>query len=446
MSREVSNSNSQVVDSLDDLLLVFSKGSRKQEEYKIGMEFERFLVDAQTLRAVPFEGDRGIERFLRELASSDLPGHTWEKVLDQGKLISLKWGETAITLEPGGQVEISCSAHDNMQNLYRELELLDSMMHKIADKIGTKLIARGIQPMETIETSPWMPKSRYRWMKEYYEKRNQSAFEMMLLTASIQVNFDYSSEQDAARKVFVSSFLSPILGAVFANSSIEQGKPNGFVTRRIPIWRKTDPDRCGTPDFFVDGTFSFEKYRDYALDIPMYFAFRNGEYVDVQNITFREFLSSQGGKWGPVTLGDWEFHLTTLFPEVRLKNHLEFRTADSNPVELVVALATMWKGLFYNQVAIAKWFEFFQKYNKDDLTTSLTDVSKNGLSAKFGSHSVLSLAKDLMNDAVQYLSSRSGMKTEIVFLQPIQQILDEGISPGEKLIDMFRKNQNHKNL
>lgn len=434
MSREVLVSNSQVVESLEDLNKIFVGGARPLNEYKIGMEFERFLVDQTTHRALPFEGKNGIENFLNELSTTS---PKWEKITDQGKLISLKYGETAITLEPGGQVEISSQTYHTAKDLSQGLTGVNHMMMETAAKQGAVFVAKGVHPNETIETAPWMPKSRYRWMREYYEKRQQSAFEMMLLSASIQVNFDYSSEADAKKKVMVSSFLSPMIGAIYANSSIEQGKPNGYITRRIPIWEKTDPDRCGTPRFYVDGTFSFEKYRDYALDIPMYFALRNGEYVDVQNQTFREFIKNKGGKWGPVTMGDWEFHLTTLFPEVRLKNHLEFRTADSNPIEMVVALATLWKGLFYNSETVDKWFIFFKNCGYETLKKSMTDVSKHGLQASFETHKILTLGREILADSVEYYQAQNQLE-EILYLKPIQEILDRGSSPGEAAVLNFQ--------
>ena len=434
MSREVENSNSEVVESPVDLDQIFIRGGRPLEKFKIGMEFERFLVDQTTLKALPFEGPRGIEKFLTLLADTS---SKWEKVFDHEKLISLKCGDTAITLEPGGEVEISCRVYDTADQLMKGLTSINEKMVEVANQIGAKFIAAGIHPMETTLTNPWMPKTRYKWMREYYEKRGQSAFEMMLLTASIQVNFDYTDEKDCAKKVLVSSFLSPIFAACYANSSIEQGKPNGYATRRIPIWEKTDPDRCGTPTFFIDGTFSFEKYRDYALDVPMYFAFRNGDYVGVQNQTFRQFLEHKGGNIGPVTLGDWDFHLTTLFPEIRLKNHLEFRTADCNSIDLVVSLAAIWKGLFYDSSTVHRWFDFFSKYSWNDLQTSLRDVSRNGLSASFAGQKILPIAKKLLEDAKDFY--RSTNDSDIQYLDAFEQILERGTSPGEVAVQEFSK-------
>lgn len=429
MSREVSNPNAQVIESLDDLLQIFKGGGRNPFDFQIGMEFERFLVDQKTLRALPFEGEKSIGRFLETLASKS---SAWEKVLDEGNLISLKKGDTAITLEPGGQIEISCRTYRNQQCLYHDLKALDFQMKEIAESMGAKFHETGIHPTETIETAPWMPKSRYRWMRNYYTGRSKEALEMMLLTSSIQVNFDYIDEEDAKKKILVASFMSPIYAAVFANSCIEQGKPNGYMTRRIPIWDKTDPDRCGTPEFFVDGTFTFEKYRDYALDVPMYFALRDGKYIDAHNQTFRQFLKNKGGEVGPVTVGDWEFHLTTLFPEVRLKNHLEFRIVDSNSADMVVSLGAFWKGLFHNPESIDKWYAFFRKNNWNDLNTSLQDVSRKGLQAKLGEHSVLKLAREMFSDSKKFLEKDIETRLEVPYLQPIQEILDLGLSPAEQ--------------
>lgn len=437
MSREVANPNLQVVESLEDLLKIFRDGGRSPFDFQIGMEFERFLVDKKTLRALPFEGPKGIGKFL-ELLSECGP---WEKVFDQGNLISLRKGDTAITLEPGGQFEISCRTYRNQMCLYQDLMSLDYQIKKIAESLGARFYETGIHPTETVETAPWMPKSRYKWMRNYYTPRSREALEMMLLTSSIQVNFDYINEEDAKKKILIGSFLSPILAAVFANASMERGKPNGYMTRRIPIWDKTDPDRCGTPEFFVDGSFSFEKYRDYALDIPMYFALRDSEYVDAHQKTFRQFLNEKGGAVGPVTLGDWEFHLTTLFPEMRLKNHLEFRIIDSNSAEVVVSIAAFWKGLFHSEESINKWFDFLKVFTKKDLDESLKDVSRKGLAGKLAKHSVLDLAKKLFDDAKNNLEKNIETQHEVRYLKPMGMILEDGHSPAEKQVKDFVDHQ-----
>ncbi|MEZ4846997.1 MAG: glutamate-cysteine ligase family protein [Bdellovibrionota bacterium] len=436
MSREVSNPNLQVIESLDDLLWIFKKGARDPFHFQIGMEFERFLVDQHTLRALPYEGKHGIEEFLETVAKSN---SAWEKIHDQGKLISLRRGDTAITLEPGGQIEISSRAYRSQQCLYQDLKSLDCEMKEIAASMGAKYFETGIHPTETVETSPWMPKSRYKWMKQYYTQRNSRAgLEMMALTSSIQVNYDYKDETDAKKKILMSSFMSPVLAAVFANAAIEQGKPNGYMTRRIQIWGTMDPDRTGTPEFFVDDTFTFEKYRDYALDVPMYFALRDGNYVDAHNQTFRQFLNNKGGEIGPVTMGDWDFHLTTLFPEVRLKNHLEFRIIDSNSADVVVAIAAFWKGLFHDDASVDRWYEFFKQFTKQDLDASLLDVSKHALKAKLGSHSVLDIAKKLFNEARINLEKDIESRSEVQYLLPMKQILDSGISPAESDLKKLR--------
>jgi glutamate--cysteine ligase len=436
VSREVSNPNLQVIESLDDLLGIFVDGGRDPFHFQIGMEFERFLVDQNTLRALPFEGPKGIGQLLETIASRN---SAWEKTFDQGKLISLRRGDTAITLEPGGQFEISCRTYRNQQCLYHDLKALDCEIKEIAGEMGAKFHETGIHPTETVETAPWMPKSRYKWMREYYTKRNsRTALEMMVLTSSIQVNYDYMDEEDAKKKILIGSFMSPVLAAVFANSAIEQGKPNGYATRRIPIWGTMDPDRCGTPDFFVDGTFSFEKYRGYALDVPMYFALRNGNYVDAHNQTFRQFLNNKGGEIGPVTMGDWDFHLTTLFPEVRLKNHLEFRIIDSNSVDVVVGIAAFWKGLFHNSQSMDYWYDFFKQFTKKDLDNSLTDVSKNGLKAKLGQYLVLDLAKKLFHNSKTNLEKDIETQSEVQYLSPMEKILDSGLSPAEVQVKNLR--------
>jgi glutamate--cysteine ligase len=433
MSREVLDSNAQPINSLDDLLSIFVQGGRGVQDFGIGMEFERFLVDQKTNRALPYEGPRGIQAFLLDLANTN----GWNKVYDLGSLVSLHKGDTAITLEPGGQVEISCQTHCSMKKLSDELSMISDQLNQAASKLDAVFVARGIHPTESVESSPWMPKSRYRFMKDYYTGRSRAALEMMVLTSSIQVNFDYINEEDARKKVLISSFLVPILSAVFANSAVERSHLNGFVTRRIPIWQNMDPARSGIPEFFVDGTFSFEKYRDYALDVPMYFVLRNGQYLDSNNMTFRQFIESKSEKFGPATLGDWEFHLTTLFPEVRLKNHLEFRPVDSNPVEYVLALGTFWKGLFHDSLTVGEWYEFFRAFTREQLLISMKEVSKVGLKANLGSYSVLEIARKLFSDAQENFSNRPRISDEAKYLKPMGDILDRGMSSAEAMIKAF---------
>ncbi|HLG20291.1 MAG TPA: glutamate-cysteine ligase family protein [Bdellovibrionota bacterium] len=430
MSREGSTQESEPIFGKADLVRVFENGAKPRFRYAIGIESEKVGVDLTTGHAVPFDGPNGIETILIELSAR----FGWEKVLDRGRVIALNRNATAITLEPGGQLELSSRPHPTLDDVAREREEHIVELCDVSTPLNIGWLNLGLQPVTPIDRIPWVPKSRYRVMREYYEKRPGLALHMMRLTASVQGNFDYESEADARRKIHVGAALGPIVGAMFANGAIEEGVLNGYCSRRLRIWRETDADRCGIPDFYVDGTFSFEKYADYVLDIPMYFILRNGEYVDYTGKTFRQFLEGKGEKEKALRR-DWDLHLTTLFPDVRLKNYLELRTADAQDPLGAMALMAFWTGILYDEEALGMAFDRVGRFTREQLGAAMDDAALQGLQAGIAYEPILHVARDVVGIAVIGLSrlDRVNGRHDIRYLDPLRDLIDRGLSPAEEL-------------
>ncbi|HMQ11476.1 MAG TPA: glutamate-cysteine ligase family protein [Oligoflexia bacterium] len=426
MSREVKVSQSGPIENVDNLLEIFINGAREPKNFLVGLETEKIGVYKDTLQAIPYLGDKGIEIILKTIADQD----HWKKIYDQEHLIALEKDGQAITLEPGGQFELSGSAHQSVADVAHELGQHLKLLCRISTPLDIAWLGIGIQPVSTIDQISWVPKSRYKIMKAYFERVSPGGLEMMKLTASSQVNLDYSSEEDAAKKIRVGSVFGVLASALTANSAIEQGQKNGFCSRRLKVWQKTDKQRCGIPKFFVDGSFSFEQYRDYAQDIPMYFLYRNGAYQDATHQTFAQALKS-----GQVlTQSDWESHLTTLFPDVRLKNHLEFRTADASSKKLSIAITAFWMALLYNKSLLEEAHSFSKKVSLETLYTSIDDVALKGMQASLGKIKILDWANEYINHcmlAMDKVLYNEGMSD---YLFPLREIADKGKSPAEQLL------------
>ncbi len=428
MSREAVSSKTRPITSREDLFDVFENGGRPRTQFSIGLESELLGVDSQTGESLPFDGPRGVEKTLRDLHET----FGAECVMNGDRVIGLIHDETAVTLEPGGQLELSSRQHQSVEGVKNELYQHLAELKFVSKRLGTSWLALGVQPVTPRSKIAWVPKFRYRIMRNYYEKRADSTFDMMLKTASVQTNFDFVDEADARKKMRLGGLLGPVLGALCANSAIEEGKLNGFVSRRMAIWQDTDLDRTGVPSFFVDGTFSFEKYVDYALDVPMYFILRNGEYLDRTGTTFREYMKTAPDR-DPATMSDWINHLTTLFPDVRLKGHLEFRTSDAVAPKLVLAVAAFWKALTFDADATDEALERTKAFGMKEILAANRSVSYEGLQAQMGKQSILEIARSILGVAkvgLSRLDHRDGT-FDIQYLTPFLEIAEIGQSPGE---------------
>ncbi|MGH6883770.1 MAG: glutamate--cysteine ligase, partial [Hypericibacter sp.] len=356
-----------------------AQGSKPRERWRIGTEHEKFGFNQRDLRPLPYEGPAGVRALLEGLSRFG-----WKPVLEEGKPIALTLDNCNITLEPGGQFELSGAPLESIHETCRETCTHLNQVKEVCTELGVGMLGMGFQPKWKREDVSWMPKGRYKIMRDQMQRKGKLGIDMMLRTCTVQVNLDYSSEADMVKKMRVSLALQPIATALFADSPFIEGKPNGFQSFRSHVWTDTDPDRCGTLPFAFEQGFGFERYVDYILDVPMYFVYRDNRYIDVAGQSFRDFLQGRlPGLPGELPgLGDFMDHLTTAFPEVRLKRFLEMRGADSGPWDRICALPALWVGLLYDDVALDGAWELVKNWTAEDRDRMRVDAPKIALDAK----------------------------------------------------------------
>lgn len=429
--------------SRDDLIHAMSKGEKPKDQWRIGAEHEKFGFDKSTLRRPAYEGDNGILAML-----TGLQRFGWSPVEEAGYVIALERknaeGFTAsISLEPGGQFELSGAPLKDIHDICNETGQHLMEVKQVADQLNLGFLGAGFDPLWRREEVPVMPKGRYGIMRAYMPKKGSLGLDMMLRTCTIQANLDFDSEADMIMKFRTSLALQPIATALFACSPFTEGKPNGFLSARANVWTDTDPDRTGMLDFvFADG-FGYERYADYALDTPMYFAKRGETYVDLSGQSFRKFMT-EGLDALPgerATAKDWADHLTTLFPEVRLKQYLEMRGADGGPWSRICALPALWAGVLYDAPSLAAAWDLCKDWDIADHERLRRDVTRLGLKAEVAGRSVRDIAVDLVNIAKQGLKNRArfsgGMVDERGYLSELEDIADSGVTPADRLLELY---------
>jgi glutamate--cysteine ligase len=428
------------VESVDDLVAYMAGGSKPAEAWRLGTEHEKFGYTLDDLRPLPYEGERGIEALLTALA--DL--FDWQPVTEEGRIIALLNDTGAsITLEPGGQLELSGALLDNIHQTCTEVNTHLKQVRAVSEPLGIAFLGMGFQPKWRQEDMQWMPKARYRIMRNYMKKVGTHGLDMMTRTCTVQVNLDFGSEADMVQKFRTSLALQPIATALFANSPFTDGKPNGFVSYRSHVWEDTDPDRTGMLPFVFFGDMGFEKYTDYMLDVPMYFVYREGKYIDASGQSFRDFLRGElPALPGELpTLKDWEDHLTTAFPEVRLKRYLEMRGADGGPWARLCALPALWAGLLYHQPSLDAAWEIAKGWSMEERLKLRADVPRLGLRATVRGRTVQSIALEIIELARIGLSARKRLNSagdnESGFLTPLQEVAERGITPAERKLALY---------
>jgi glutamate--cysteine ligase len=429
-----------IVESVNDLVAYMASGSRPMEEWRLGTEHEKFGYTLDDLRPLPYAGERGIETILTELA--DL--FDWKPVTEEGRVIALLDDTGAsITLEPGGQLELSGALLDSIHQTCTEVNTHLKQVRAVSEPLGIAFMGMGFQPKWRQEDMQWMPKARYRIMREYMQKVGTRGLDMMTRTCTVQVNLDFGSEADMVHKFRTSLALQPIATALFANSPFTDGKPNGFVSYRSHVWEDTDPDRTGMLPFVFFGDMGFEKYTDYMLDVPMYFVYRDGKYIDASGQSFRDFLRGQlPALPGELpTLKDWEDHLTTAFPEVRLKRFLEMRGADGGPWARLCALPALWAGLLYHQPSLDAAWDITSDWSMEERLKLRADVPRLGMKASVRGRTVQSIALEVIELARIGLTARKRLNSagdnETGFLTPLQEVADRGFTPAERKLALF---------
>ena len=425
----------QPVETLEDLLDYFR--AAETSDFRIGTEHEKIGIYEDDLTRVPYAGERGIGALLERIAERD----DWRRIHEGESLIALEKESASITLEPGGQIELSGAPLATIRETCREFDRHVDLVKDVSSDMGIAWLALGADPIHKVADIPRMPKARYDIMRGYLPGRGALSLDMMHSTATVQANFDYASEADMASKLRMAMGCSPLASALFANSPIHAGQESGFVTRRVEIWRYMDPDRCGLLPFIFERGFGYRDYVEWALDVPMFFVVRDHEYIQATSTTFRRFL--EGGFQGhQATLGDWDIHLTTLFPEVRLKRVIEVRGSDAVPSAMICALPALWKGVLYDAQAGEAAWKLVERLTPDQRQELLVDVARRGLAAEIAGRPVLELAREFTDIASEGLRRIAAPgKTELdecSFLDPIRECLERGMSPGEVMLESWR--------
>lgn len=431
----------------EQLLAYFEKGCKPREDWRIGTEHEKFAYRMEDFSPVGYEGDRGIRAILEGLQQYD-----WVPVLENGNVIALKGpkscDKSSISLEPGGQVELSGAPLETLHQTCREVNQHLHEIRQVIEPMKLGLIGMGFHPTARYDDVEWMPKGRYRIMRDYMPKRGSMGVDMMVRTCTIQVNLDFSDEADMVKKFRTSLALQPVATALFANSAFTEGKPNGYQSYRSFTWTDTDPDRCGTLPFVFEDGFGFERYVDYMLDVPMYFVYRDGKYLDVSGQSFRDFMEGKlpGLPGETPYLSDFEDHMTTVFPEVRLKRYLEMRGADGGPWRRICALPAFWVGLLYDSMALDAAWGLVENWTEEDREVMRREVPRMGLRAPVpdnpaGAKTVQDLALTLLKLSKGGLERRAKKdqydQDETHFLNALFEIAESGKTASDVKLEKY---------
>ncbi len=425
-----------VISKTRELEEYFHSGGKPRDRWRVGTEYEKVGIDCRTGKAIPYSGPRGVEVILRALVDD----YGWEPEEQDGHIIALVRGKAQIHLEPGGQIELSGEPCESIHCTHSEFREHIREMLEVAEKLDVVFLGLGIQPVSSPEEIEWVPKRRYRIMGPYMQKVGTMGHRMMKQTATVQANIDYLDERDAMAKFRTAMGLSPLIVAIFANSPITEGQLNGYKSFREHIWTRTDNDRSGLLRFAFLPEVSFAHYMEYALDVPMYFIIRDGQYIDFTGVPFRHFFA-HGHKGHFPTLADWETHLTTLFPEVRIKRYIEVRSADSQPPEFMVALPALIKGVLYDADCLQAAWDLVKGWSWDERVELYHDSHRYALDARIRRFRLADLAKELFQIAWEGLKRQNALngsgEDETVYLAELKNLLFQGKCPADLLIEKW---------
>jgi glutamate--cysteine ligase len=443
MSTRQEGAPSRLVRSRDDLVAWIAYGSKPRSDWRIGTEHEKFVFHTDTLTPVAYEGDSSISALMKALIAR----FGWEPILEGTKIIALKRPEGmlggAISLEPGGQFELSGHPVETLHDTAAETNEHLREVLSVGEPLGIGFLGLGFSPKWTLAETPHMPKERYAIMTRYMPTVGTRGLDMMYRTATIQVNLDFSDEADMVKKLRVSLALQPIATALFASSPFTEGRLNGFKSMRSEVWRDTDRRRTGMLPFAFEPGMGFERYVDYALAVPMYFVYRNGRYVDASGASFADFLEGRLPQLPGErpTLDDWSDHLTTLFPEVRLKRFLEMRGADSGPWQRITALPALWVGLLYDAQALDAAWELVKDWTAEERQALRDEVPRTALATPFRSTTVSQIALEVLWIARRGLRARRRItpasQDESMYLDLLDEMAATGRTLADRLIECY---------
>ncbi|MCC6919036.1 MAG: glutamate--cysteine ligase [Alphaproteobacteria bacterium] len=427
-----------LIESRDQLAGFLEAGCKPKADWRIGTEHEKFGFHLDSLRTPSYEEKNGIRALLEGLRRFG-----WEPVREGETLIGLTQGKAAISLEPGGQFELSGAPLKTIHETCGEVNTHLDQVRQVATDLGLGFLGLGFHPVASRDETPVMPKGRYNIMRAYMPKVGGYGLDMMLRTCTVQVNLDFADEADMAKKLRVAFALQPVATALFANSPFREGRPNGFLSYRSQIWTDTDNARSGMLPFVFEDGFGFERYVDYALDVPMYFVYRDGKYIDASGQSFRDFLNGKlpalpGEK---PTLSDWADHLTTIFPEVRLKKYIEMRGADGGSWKSLCALPALWVGVLYDQTGLDAAWDLVKDWTAEERQTLRSAVPVLGLRTPFRGRTLRDYAAHMLEIASAGLKGRARLDgmggSEDGFLQPLRQIVERNETKAEELLRKF---------
>jgi len=435
MSQYVADGSAPIlIEAYDQLIEFFSSACKPRANWRIGTEYEKVAVWAATGEAVPFTG--GIEEILRRLGER----YAWEPILEDERIVALHGAQASITLEPGGQLELSGEQCDSVHCASSEFAEHLRQIVTVGDELGIVFLGLGMQPISTLEQIEWVPKRRYRIMAPYMTRVGTLGQRMMKQTATVQVNIDYGSERDAMHKLRTGMGLGPLLTAMFANSPFSDGRLNGYLSFRGHIWTDTDAARCGLLPFVFRDTCGFSDYTEYALDVPMYFIVRDDRWTDMTAYTFRRFWK-EGYEGARATLADWNAHLTTLFPEFRLKGYIEARSIDSQSPELMLAVPALIKGVFYDDDCLAAAWDLVKRWSWEERVAVYHAAHRHALRARVRGTELADLGRELVDIAEAGLERQARdnpqVENEAVYLERLRELAHRGRCPAELLIEKW---------
>ncbi|AKU90202.1 glutamate--cysteine ligase [Vulgatibacter incomptus] len=431
MSLDLDKDSSPPITSVDDLVARLRRSERPRADWKVGMEHE--LIGMVDGGPVPYEGLRSIRGVLERFGRFG-----YEPYAEEGKVIAARRPDMTLTLEPGGQFELAGRPFGCAHASREEILHHTAQIKAVGQELGIRWLGVGYRPFGTPAEMPWMPKTRYDVMRAYLPTRGKRAVDMMLMTATVQANYDFSSEEDMVRKMRAGMSVSPLVSAMYANSFLVNGKDSGYATFRYDVWNEVDPDRCGLLPFVFEEDFGYRRWVEYALDVPMFFVRRKGRYLPASHLTFRRYMK-EGLEEHRATIGDFEDHLTTLFPELRLKSVIEVRGADVGSTELNAALPALWKGIFYDDGALDAADRLLAGMAFSERMQLQRDVARHGLRASCSKGHVLDLARELYAIASEGLKNQAcphlDESDERAELRALEPILESGRAP----VDVWRE-------
>jgi glutamate--cysteine ligase len=428
-----------LIESRDDLVRHLSKGMKPKSAWRIGTEHEKFVYCPQTLKPLAYEGQPGIRQLLEGMGRFG-----WQPVKEGENIIGGSLNGASLSLEPGGQFELSGAPLKSIHETCAEVNTHLAQTREVANEIGAGVLGLGFAPSWTLDEVPVMPKGRYGIMRKYMPKVGGYGLDMMFRTCTVQVNLDFADEADMVKKFRVGLALQPITTALLANSPFREGRSSGFLSYRAQVWTDVDLARSGMLPFVFEDGMSFERYVDYALDVPMYFVYRDGKYHDVAGKSFRDFLARkipEVAQFEP-SMSDWADHLTTIFPEVRLKQFLEMRGADGGQWRRICGMPALWVGLVYDSVALDAAWDMVKDWTTEERQALRDVVAKQGFRAPFRNTTVLELARRMLEISGEGLRRRASLDSagmsEDGFINPLRELVARGQTRAEELLHAFQ--------